>query len=89
MAAYTQDDGFHEIQLNGKQLVFLFMAATVVSVVIFLCGVLVVKETMPTSRWLGFSIVWLALAVFTYDSIRTARATRGRDSARTLDHVVT
>ena len=41
MAAHTQDDGFHEIQLNGKQLVFLFMAATVVSVVIFLCGVLV------------------------------------------------
>ena len=41
MAAYTQDDAFHEIQLNGKQLVFLFMAATVVSVVIFLCGVLV------------------------------------------------
>jgi len=37
----TRDDGFHEIQLNGKQLVFLFMAATVVSVVIFLCGVLV------------------------------------------------
>jgi cell division septation protein DedD len=37
----THDDGFHEIQLNGKQLVFLFMAATVVSVVIFLCGVLV------------------------------------------------
>ena len=36
-----QDDGFREIQLNGKQLVFLFMAATVVSVVIFLCGVLV------------------------------------------------
>ena len=41
LTAHTQDDGFHEIQLNGKQLVFLFMAATVVSVVIFLCGVLV------------------------------------------------
>lgn len=41
MASHTTDDGFHEIQLNGKQLVFLFMAATVVSVVIFLCGVLV------------------------------------------------
>ena len=39
--ASTTDDGFHEIQLNGKQLVFLFMAVTVVSVVIFLCGVLV------------------------------------------------
>jgi cell division septation protein DedD len=36
-----QDDNYHEIQLNGKQLVFLFMATTVVSVVIFLCGVLV------------------------------------------------
>ncbi|MFN2447542.1 MAG: SPOR domain-containing protein [Vicinamibacterales bacterium] len=41
MATTTTDDGFHEIQLNGKQLVFLFMAVTVVSVVIFLCGVLV------------------------------------------------
>jgi len=41
LAPDTQDDGFREIQLNGKQLVFLFMAATVVSVVIFLCGVLV------------------------------------------------
>lgn len=35
------DEGFHEVQLSGKQLVFLFMAATVVLVVIFLCGVLV------------------------------------------------
>src|SRR5687767_861974 len=35
------DEGFHEIQLNGKQLVFLFMAATIAVVVIFLCGVMV------------------------------------------------
>jgi hypothetical protein len=35
------EDGFHEIQLSGKQLVFLFMAGTIVSVFIFLCGVLV------------------------------------------------
>jgi cell division septation protein DedD len=41
VAHQVQDEGFREIQLNGKQLVFLFMAATVVSVVIFLCGVLV------------------------------------------------
>ena len=41
MTSHTPDDGFQEIQLKGKQLVFLFMAATVVSVVIFLCGVLV------------------------------------------------
>jgi cell division septation protein DedD len=36
-----QDEGFHEIQLNGKQLVFLFMSATIVAVVVFLCGVMV------------------------------------------------
>ncbi len=43
----TTDDGFHEIQLNGKQLVFLFMAVVVVSVVIFLCGVLVGRGVRP------------------------------------------
>jgi cell division septation protein DedD len=37
----TNDEAFREIQLNGKQLFFLFMAVVVVSVVIFLCGVLV------------------------------------------------
>jgi cell division septation protein DedD len=41
MATSTTNDGFHEIQLNGKQLVFLGMAVVVVSVVIFLMGVLV------------------------------------------------
>jgi len=35
----TVDEAFHEIQLSGKQLVFLFMATTIVAVVIFLCGV--------------------------------------------------
>lgn len=37
----VSEEGFHEIQLSGKQLVFLFMATTVVSVVIFLLGVMV------------------------------------------------
>jgi hypothetical protein len=35
------EDGFHEIHLSGKQLVFLFMLTTFVAVAIFLCGVLV------------------------------------------------
>ncbi len=38
---HATDDGVHEIQLSGKQIVFLFMATTVVSVVIFLLGVMV------------------------------------------------
>jgi len=33
------DEGFHEIQLSGKQLVFLFIVTTTVIVVVFLCGV--------------------------------------------------
>jgi DedD protein len=56
--ATTTDDGFHEIHLNGKQLVFLFMAVTVVSVVIFLCGVLVgrgVRATSPADAIAGLS----------------------------------
>src|SRR5258708_591987 len=41
------DEGFHEIQLSGKQLVFLFMATTIVAVVIFLCGVQVGRNVRP------------------------------------------
>ena len=41
LTAHVQEDAFHEIQLNGKQLVFMFMVATIASVVIFLSGVFV------------------------------------------------
>ena len=51
------DDGFHEIQLSGKQLVFLFMATTVVSVVIFLCGVLVGRGVRGESLSAGSTTV--------------------------------
>jgi cell division septation protein DedD len=44
------DDGFHEIQLSGKQLVFLFMATTIVAVVIFLCGVQVGRNVKGGDR---------------------------------------
>jgi cell division septation protein DedD len=37
----TADEGFHEIQLSGKQIVFLFMATAFVSVLVFLLGVFV------------------------------------------------
>jgi chloramphenicol-sensitive protein RarD len=37
-------------------------------------GVFVDDEPMPPARLVGFSIVWLALAVFSIDSLRTARA---------------
>ena len=36
----------------------------------FVWGVFVVNEPMPPSRWIGFALVWLALAVFTFDALR-------------------
>jgi chloramphenicol-sensitive protein RarD len=41
-----------------------------------LCGVLLLGETMSTSRWIGFAIVWVALLVLTFDSIHSARSRR-------------
>lgn len=42
----------------------------------FLYGVLVAHETMPPARWAGFAIVWLALAIFTWDGLRAGRNAR-------------
>ncbi len=35
-----------------------------------LCGVLLLDEHLSRSRWIGFGIVWVALAVLTVDSLR-------------------
>jgi chloramphenicol-sensitive protein RarD len=42
-------------------------------------GVFVYDEPMPPLRLVGFAVVWLALAVFTGDTLRAARASRRRD----------
>ncbi len=42
-------------------------------------GVFVYGEPMPPLRLVGFAVVWLALAVFTVDTLRAARASRRRD----------
>jgi chloramphenicol-sensitive protein RarD len=42
----------------------------------FLVGLVIQHEIMPASRWVGFGLVWLALAILTWDALRTARATR-------------
>jgi cell division septation protein DedD len=44
MSHDAHDDGFHEIHLSGKQLVFLVMTATVTLVFTFLLGVLVGRQ---------------------------------------------
>ena len=52
----------------------------------FLIGVLVFHEEMPTVRWVGFSLVWLALVILSADALRAVRASRlaerhGRETA--------
>lgn len=39
-------------------------------------GITVGHESMPASRWIGFGLIWLALAVFTGDALRRARVRR-------------
>ncbi|WYB40328.1 EamA family transporter RarD [Streptomyces sp. GD-15H] len=39
----------------------------------FLLGILYFKEAMPPERWAGFTLVWLALMLLTWDALRTAR----------------
>jgi chloramphenicol-sensitive protein RarD len=42
----------------------------------FLVGLLIVGESMPPSRWIGFGLVWAALAVLSADLLQSARRTR-------------
>ncbi|KPI18347.1 RarD protein, DMT superfamily transporter [Actinobacteria bacterium OV450] len=42
----------------------------------FALGVVYFHEAMPPERWAGFSLVWAALALLTWDALRTARKTR-------------
>ena len=39
----------------------------------FAIGVWVNHEVMPTARWIGFGLVWVALVLLTVDSLRAAR----------------
>ncbi len=55
----------------------------------FLIGVLLYGEPMPLSRLVGFALVWVALAIFTFDAVRATRAaTRVRKAATTTPAVV-
>jgi chloramphenicol-sensitive protein RarD len=39
----------------------------------FALGVVYFHEDMPAGRWIGFALVWVALALFTVDSLRHRR----------------
>lgn len=39
----------------------------------FICGLVIFHEQMTPMRWAGFGLVWVALALFTFDSMHTRR----------------
>ncbi len=54
-------------------LVTLGMLQYLAPVLQFSWGVFVMHEPMPASRWFGFALVWVALAIFTVDAVRARR----------------
>ncbi len=38
-----------------------------------LCGLVFLGEDMPPARWAGFALVWLALAILSFDGVRSSR----------------
>ena len=79
------EQGVREIQLNGKQLVFMFMTATVAAVVIFLCGVMVGRGVNTTRA----SAVAAVAAEPTVDPTSTAQPpqTSSSDAASSAEPV--
>jgi chloramphenicol-sensitive protein RarD len=49
----------------------------------FLLGVLFYREHMPPERWIGFTLVWLALVILSWDGLRR-RSSRHVDPAAEL-----
>lgn len=50
----------------------------------FILGVFVLHEAMPTSRWIGVGLIWIALIILTVDMLRHARGMRLARAAENL-----
>lgn len=83
------DEPLHEIQLNGKQLVFLFMSATVVAVVIFLAGVMVGRGVQLPQATLAASAGEAAIVDPTVEPPSTTSATTGSAAPVTAQETLT
>jgi chloramphenicol-sensitive protein RarD len=55
----------------------------------FLLGILYFHEAMPAERWVGFALVWVALALLTWDALRTARRSARALAAAAVHQPVT
>lgn len=53
----------------------------------FLFGVIVMREEMPLERWIGFSLVWVALVVLSADAVWARARLRGRAAPPPIEPV--
>lgn len=61
---------------NRLRLSVLGMIQYIGPIIQFVLGITVFGETMPTARWIGFGLVWVALVLFSLDGWRNARRER-------------
>lgn len=54
---------------------------------LFLIGVFLFNEAMPTSRWIGFLFVWVSLVVFSIDVYQHGRRTNKSKRAELLEEI--
>ncbi|MDO9395110.1 MAG: EamA family transporter RarD [Herbiconiux sp.] len=54
-------------------LVYVGLVQFIAPLLQFAIGVFVLHEPMPPERWLGFSVIWLAVALLIVDMVRSAR----------------
>ena len=57
-------------------LVYIGLTQYLAPVMQFIVGVALLHEDMPTERWIGFALVWVALIVLTADMLASGRAQR-------------
>ncbi len=60
---------------SGCPLVTLGLLQYLAPILQFALGVLYFHESMPAGRWIGFGLVWVALVLFTAESVRHRRTT--------------
>jgi chloramphenicol-sensitive protein RarD len=50
----------------------------------FILGLVVFHEPMPAMRWFGFGLIWVALAVFTAETLRNRHRQLRSEPAETV-----
>jgi chloramphenicol-sensitive protein RarD len=67
---------FFSASVTRVALTMLGMLQYIAPVLQFLVGLLIVGEEMPLARWIGFGLVWVALAILSLDGLHAARRSR-------------